>query len=273
MSEVAALHEDLQAWLQGAIMAAEPPSAGEVDGRLAGAADFPAAAGLAIYRRAYVARIAAAMRAQFPALCHALGEPLFNDFAADYLRRYPPQSYTLHDLGRRFAPFLEEQRPDRDAPADAREIWIDFMVDLARFERQLFLLFDAPGAEGKALAESGASDARLRLQPAFALGRYDFNVAAYHDAVRRRETPPAPERGAAWIALVRRDYAIRTIALRETEYLFLEAMAGGGCVEDGLAAVAAALGTPPEEADDAWRNAPETRARWLQWGFFVEAES
>jgi hypothetical protein len=271
VSKVAAVHEDLQAWLQGAIMATEPPPGDEVEERLAGAADFPAAAGLAIYRRAYVARIAAAMRAQFPALCHALGERLFNDFAADYLRLHPPESYTLHDLGRRFASFLEEQRPDRGEPAQAREVWIDFMVDLARFERQLFLLFDAPGAEGGALAEPRVPDTRLRLQPAFALGRYDFNVAAYHDAVRRRETPPAPERGAAWVALVRRNYTIRTIALRETEYLFLEAMTGGGSVEQGFAAVAASLGVSREEAADAWRNAPETRARWLQWGFFVEA--
>jgi hypothetical protein len=54
------------------------------DGRLG------AAGGLAIYQRGYFLRIAACMRAQFPALCHALGRDLFDDFVADYIRDCPP---------------------------------------------------------------------------------------------------------------------------------------------------------------------------------------
>jgi hypothetical protein len=259
--------EAAQAWLQGAILAAEPPRREDVAERLSGSAAFTAAAGLAIYRRAYVARIAAAMRAQFPALCHALGEPLFNDFAAEYVRLHPPEAYTLHDLGRRFTAFLDEQRPDRAAPAEA---WIDFMLDLARFERRLFELFDAPGAEGSPLARPAAPDEALRLQPAFALGRFDYDVAAYYHSVRRGEAPAVPAVGGNWVALVRTDYAIRTIALQEAEFLFLSAMLGGGTVAEGLDAVAKALGISAAEAAAAWTRAPQTRARWIGWGFFVE---
>ena len=263
--------EAAQAWLQGAIMAAERPGAQDVAERLAGSAAFPASAGLAIYRRAFIARIAAAMRAQFPALCHALGEPLFDDFAAEYVRLMPPVTYTLHDLGRRFPSFLADQRPDRDAPEEERETWIDFMLDLARFERRLFELFDAPGAEGTPPAGADVPGAALRLQPAIALGRHGFNVAEYYHAVRRGEPTPSPEPGRFFIALVRTDYTIRTIALREAEFAFLSGMREGGTVAAGLEFVAASLGMRLEDAAQSWQDARQTRARWAAWGFFVEA--
>ena len=263
--------EAAQAWLQNAIMAADRPAAEDVAERLTGSTTFAAGAGLAIYRRAFIARIAAAMRAQFPALCHALGEPLFDDFAAEYVRLMPPVTYTLHDLGRRFPAFLAAQRPDRDAPDGAREIWIDFMLDLARFERRLFDLFDAPGAEGTPPARADTPDTALRLQPAVALGHHGFNVAEYYHAVRRVEPAPSPKAGRFFIALVRTDYTIRTVALREAEFEFLRGMRNGGTVADGLAAVAASLGMSPEDTGRAWQDAQQTRARWVGWGFFVKA--
>ncbi len=262
--------EAAQVWLQAAIMAARRPDPEEVGARLTGSAAFPASAGLAIYRRAFIARIAAAMRAQFPALCHALGEPLFDDFAAEYVRLMPPVTYTLHDLGRRFPEFLAAQRPDRDAPEGEREAWIDFMLDLARFERRLFELFDSPGAEGTLPASAEAPDSALRLQPAVALGRHGFNVAEYYHAVRRGEPTPSPRPGRFFTALVRTDYTIRTVALREAEFQFLSGMRAGGTVADGLAAVAASLGMSPQDAARAWQDARQTRARWAAWGFFVE---
>lgn len=245
---------EMQAWFQGTVMAADRPSPDAVGQRLAGSAAFPASAGLGIYRRAFVARIAAAMRAQFPALCHALGQPLFDDFATDYVRCYPPESYTLHDLGRRFAAFLAEQRPDRDVPVESRERWIDFMIDLARFERRVFCLYDAPGAEGRALARPDIPDDALRLQPAVALDRLDFNVAAYYHAVRREETPPAPLPGEHCVVLVRTDHVVRTVPLAAWEFAVLAAMTDGSCLADHLAS-----STETREA----------RARWIGWGLFV----
>jgi len=251
-------------------MAPERPSPAQLERHLAGSTAFPASAGFGVYRRAYVARIAAAMRAQFPALCHALGQKLFDDFTADYVHRYPPESHTLHDLGRRFAGFLEEQRPDRDQPAAARERWIDFMIDLARFERQLFLLYDAPGAEGEAPADADVPDHRLRLQPAVAFGRFHFAVADYYHAVRRQEQPPLPPPGAHRVALVRKDYVVRTIPLTEWESALLEGMSQGGSLADGIRA-AAAIHAPSPDGDPAFRAAVrQARDRWLDWGLFLE---
>jgi hypothetical protein len=241
----------------------------ERDSLLAESPRLTGAEGLAIYQRGYFLRIANCMRDQFPALCHALGAPLFNDFVADYIRDRPPESHTLYDLGRRFPLWLGENRPDRERPPAERESWIDFMVDLACFERRLFAMFDAPGHEGRPLANAETPDDRLRLQPCFALGAYGFPVAAYYHAVRRNEAAPLPAAERSFAALVRTDYVTRTVPLREPQYLFLEAMAAGGTVDDGLEAVALRHGTTAESVRSSWHGSGD-RQRWLDWGFFIE---
>lgn len=232
------------------------------DGRLG------AAGGLAIYQRGYFLRIAACMREQFPALCHALGRALFDDFVADYIRDCPPERHTLYDLGRRFADWMEARRPDGDAP----EAWVDFMIDLARFEYAAFTMFDAEGNEGNVFATSDTADSALRLQPAFALGRYRFPVASYYHAVRRGEAPllPAPE--PCHVALVRRDYITRTVPLSAPHYTFLAAMLAGSDVDAALARISASFGIDPMMARDMWCGAAGSRDRWIEWGLFVAVD-
>jgi len=229
-----------------------------------------AAAGLAVYQRGYFLRIAACMRGQFPALCHALGAPLFDDFVADYIREKPPESHTLYDLGRRFPIWLLENRPDRALPAKERETWIDFMVDLARFERQVFAMFDAPGHEGRPFALAETPDDRLALQPCFGLGAYDFPVPAYYHAVRLNQPSPLPPARRSFAALVRTDYVTRTIPLGEPQYLFLEAMAAGGGIDGGLESAARHLGSTSDCVRQSWHRSGDRR-RWIDWGFFIEA--
>jgi hypothetical protein len=239
------------------------------DGLLRPSPRLSAAEGLAIYQRGYFLRIASCMREQFPALTHALGEELFNDFVADYIGDKPPESHTLYDLGRRFPAWLGDNRPDRDLPAAERETWIDFIIDLARFERQIFAMFDAPGHEGKAFADAGTPDERLRLQPCFDVGAYDFPVPAYYHSVRENREAPLPPAGRSFAALVRTDYVTRTIPLTEPQYLFLQAMAGGAGVGGAAEAVARQTGTTAEEVVESWRTSGQRR-RWLDWGFFIE---
>lgn len=229
----------------------------------AGGGRLDAAAGLAIYQRGYFLRIAACMREQFPALCHALGRTLFDDFVAEYIRACPPERHTLYDLGRRFAGWMEANRPD----GNAREAWIDFMIDLARFEYAVFAMFDAEGNEGRPFATADTPDAELRLQPAFALGSYGYPVAGYYHAVRRGEDPPLPGPAPGHVALVRTDYVIRTVPLSETQHAFLGQMLAGDGVAAALAHVSAEFGLDPGEAERSWREG--SRGRWIEWGFFV----
>jgi hypothetical protein len=262
----------VQRWMQDALVFPRRVERGEVDAMLSSSPGLTGAEGLAIYQRGYFQRIASCMRGQFPALCHALGQPLFDDFVADYIREKPPESHTLYDLGRRFPAWLEEARPDRAQPPGARETWIDFMTDLARFERQVFVMFDAPGHEGKAYADSATPDCRLRLQPCFVLGAYRFPVAAYYHAVRLNRPAPLPPARESLVALARADYVTRTIMLSEPHYLFLKAMADGGGVEDGIETVARHLTMRPDEVRRSWRAAHGGRQRWIDWCFFIACE-
>lgn len=224
--------------------------------------------GLAVYQRGYFLRIAACMREQFPALCHALGRGLFDDFVADYIRDCPPERHTLYDLGRRFPIWMEANRPD----PQAREAWVDFMIDLARFEYAVFTMFDAEGNEGRPFATADTPDDALRLQPAVALGRYNFPVAGYYHAVRRGEAPLLSAPAPSHVALVRRDYLTRTVALREPQYAFLAAMLAGCSVKAALENVAALYGAGPGQTESLWCGAQGSRERWIDWGFFIATD-
>ena len=255
--------------MQDALIFPRGVSRSEVDQRLATSERLSGVEGLAIYQRSYFLRIASCMREQFPALCHAVGEDLFNDFVAEYIRAQPPESYTLYDLGRRFPSYLEESRPDRDAASVEREAWVEFMIDLATFERQLFVMFDAPGHEGKPFAEAATPDGQLRLQPCFVLGSYRFPVAVYYHEVRKGHDPKLPPLETSFVALVRTDYLTRTILLSQTHYLFLKAMEGGSTVDDALGAVSDQLSIPLGEVRRSWMAEDGVRRRWIETGFFI----
>jgi len=261
----------LEKWMIEALRfpnGAAADAAGEV---LAASPRLNVADGLAIYQRSYFQRIARCMREQFPALCHALGTPLFDDFVAEYIAAYPPESYTLYDLGRRFPAYLRETRPDRDAGPDASETWVEFMIDLATFERELFVLFDAPGHEGRPFAAIDSPDDRLRLQPCFALGSYGFPVAVYYHEVRNGRDPAPPPLAESHVALTRVDYLTRTVLLSRAHFVFLQAMKDGGSVADALGTVSDRLSVPLPEVRRSWAADDGVRRRWIEAGFFVES--
>ncbi len=251
---------EVQKWMHHALV---HPGGEDADALLEPSARLTAAERLGIYQHSYYARILACMDEQFPALRHALGAELFRDFAAEYLAARPPESYTLYDLGRRFPAYLEETRPEGDEP------WGDFMIDLARFERAIFVLYDAPGNEGRPFADATVPDERLRLQPAFALEDHRFPVADYFHRVRRGEDPPLPPARRSAVALVRVDYLTHTYPLSVPHHMFLAAMSAGASVADALAVVATETGRPLAEVEAGWRQPGGARSRWLDQGFFV----
>lgn len=253
----------LQSWMQGALF--RPETAQDTDDLITPGAKLSARECLAVYQRSYALRLLACMREQFPALAHALGVDVFNDFAREYLRERPAESWTLFDLGRRFPGYLEETRPDKDTP----EAWVDFVVDLARFERQIFVVFDAPGQEGAPYADPGTPDDNLRLQPCFDLAAYSFPIAKYYHAVKVRSDPPIPAPERTWIALVRKDYVVRTFALTPLQHAFLSALQDGARIDNALSRVAELCGVSADEARVEWQAEGSPRKEWLDAGFFV----
>ena len=235
-----------------------------------------AAQRLAIYSRAYQVRLNEALRAEFPCVVHALGSEVFSGFVTEYLSHYPPGSYTLRDLGKDFPAFLEETRPDAGAPAGHRESWPDFIVELARFERAFFETYDGIGAEGTPLADHRIVDAmdfdklsalRLAPVPCLRLLSFRYPVAAYFSASRGHNSTSWPPPLASFLAMNRRDYAVRFFDLSSVQYHMLSGLI------TGLPAREAATRAASQTADTREPSIIDLRTwirDWLDLGFFLD---
>lgn len=265
----------LQQWMLSALTAPRGVDAARIDDLFLPAAHIDARASLAIYQRSYILRLRLCLAEQFPATRHALGAALFDDFADEYLRDCPSDSPTLYDLGRRFAGWMEANRPDRDLPPEQREDWIDFMVDLAHYEYTLFTLFDAPGHAGAGSdagwPDAGCDDAALVLQPCLALARYRYPVAAYYHAVRAGHAPDFPAAAASHLVVLRRGFRTATYPVTPLHFRFLEYIRDQGEVPAALSAIAAFTSRDREAVARSW--ARDVRGPWLEAGFFIRRPS
>lgn len=267
MSAVPASLDALQRWMLDALVAPETVGRADVADRVLPGARLDAAACLGIYRRSYILRLRRCLAEQFPATRHALGDALFDDFADDYLRDCPSNSHSLYDLGTRYANWLEHNRPDRDQAEAEREDWIDFLIDLARYENELFRLFDAPGHEGQAWPDADADDTQLVLQPALVLATYRYPVAAYYHDVRAARSAAFPPSRTSPVVIARRDYITTTYPVSELHYRFLTVVRDSGSIDVALDAIAAWTGRAVASVRASWREA--VRGAWIEAGFFV----
>lgn len=188
---------------------------------------------LAIYSRAYYARLLECFRAEFPCLLHALGDELFNHFVFEYLQHYPPRSYTLNRLAESFPRFLADTRPNANAPREQRESWPDFIIDLAALERAFSETFNGPGVEDKPLLSPDQvlnipaeqfSEMRLVPVPCLRLLAFNYPVAAYFLAARRQQNPSLPAPADTFLALTRQNYVVRFVNLSAVQYELLRAL-------------------------------------------------
>lgn len=258
----------VQRWMHDALVFPDKTEHARIDQYISSTSKQDARQRLGVYQRSYYLRILQCMREQFPALCHALGETLFTDFAREYLRTCPPESYTLYDLGRRFPGYLQESCPEEDADS----YWVRFMLDLARYERRLFVLFDAPGSESEPAAELCTRDADLQLQSCFALDAYQFPVAWYYHEVRKGNQPEVPPPQHTLLAMVRTNFLTHTYPLREPQYWFLRQLQSGCTVDEAITQVAQQLKMPRAEVEASWQAVDGIRRRWIEAGFFVVRE-
>lgn len=251
--------KNLQAWMQDSLMFPGMVDAHQVNEFVADGANISAQDCLGIYQRSYYARLLSCMAEQFPATCYCLGKAVFNQFVMEYLRHNPSDSYTLYELGRRFVDYLQQTRPDRNGE---KELWIEFMVELAQFERIAFNLFDAPGDEGRILTQL-KDDAKLKLQRGFALNQSQFPVARYYCLVRDEQGPKLPPLQPSFVALVRVNYTTRLELLNRWQYLFLQAWQQGHTIKQALEITSE---NANQRIDSYW---PTWREGWLKQGFFV----
>lgn len=255
---------DIQAWMQEMLVSSGRDTATtEQHIEPSPTLSLSATERLAIYQRGYYARLVQCMEGQFKALCHALGKPLFDDFAREYLGQFPSGSPTLAVLGEKFPDYLEQTRPDRDSPE--KETWVDFMIDLARFEWDLYRSFDAPGHEGKPYATADTPDELLQLQPCFFLHAYRFPVSAYYEGVARKEDPEFPPELPHYVAIVRKDFRIGIHVLTEVQYRFLKNLQLGQNLKDTLHQASSGI----NQESDILKDWPDWKKKWTMAGFFL----
>jgi len=232
---------------------------------------------LAIYNHSYFARLQECLRAEFPVLAHALGEQLFNLFTFEYLKNYPSRSYTLNHLGKNFARFLAETRPDCDAPPNARESWPDFIIDLATLEQAFSEIFDGPGVEGRQILDAGELLAieqlhQARFLPVLCLKLLSFRypVSQYFRAVRNQRDPALPQPSNTLLAMTRRDYTVVIYELSAQQYDLLSALVAGQSLQQQMSISSRTSGVD-------FQTPVPTAMSWIEdWtnkGFFVGIES
>ena len=211
-----------------------------------------AARHLNIYRQSYIARLRECMKNQFSALAYALGEELFQMFADQYLDAYPSGSYTLNDLGRRFPDFLEATRPD--AGQEEKELWIDFIIELAQFEYTLSLIFDEHSDEEIKPATEATPDETLKLAPLCRLFHHRYPICRYYLDVTRKKKPELPFEEDSYSVVARNNYRLSLLEIKPAQYYFLEILAKGDSIAKAKEYFVNNYGFDAKRLDNAWKR-------------------
>lgn len=217
---------------------------------------------LAIYQRGYLARLRECMAKQFTALQVALGEALFQNFADEYLQTYPSESYTLNDLGKHFARFLQETRPDRDLPRDQQESWPNFLIELAEFEFAINQVFDGHFDTDFEYATLETPDDQLALVDSLQLFAFQFPVNQYYQQAIKGKVVDLPFPEVSHTAILRKiNYQVGLIDIHPSQHEFLKLWRSS---TDFATAKAAFL----EKIE---KSEPQFDNIWQQWkSYFVE---
>ncbi len=255
----------LQNWMQGMLIESEvnddPGVQQQVNNIVNSSKRLSAVRHLDIYRQSYIARLRACMQNQFGALAYSLGKDLFELFADQYLEANPSNSYSLNTLGEKFPAFLEATRPD----AQQREIWPDFMIELAGFEYALSAIFDEQAVENDNKPTNDTPDGGLKLAPVFYLFHHRFPICNYYLEFCQNKKPELPLEQESFCVVTRSNYKLGLFPIRGAQYYFLESMKKGKSVAEAADELIGKFNFNRNEFGAIW---PEWRRSFIASGFF-----
>jgi hypothetical protein len=136
---------------------------------------------LNIYREQFWLRHTSSLVEDFPGVSGILGQEAWEPLAETYLQKYPPDSWTLRDLGNRFP---EHVAACSELPHHA------LCVDMARLEWAYTELFDAPNSgpldatKLSSIAPEAWGSARLVFSPSLRLLDVGYPVARLRRQLR-----------------------------------------------------------------------------------------
>jgi hypothetical protein len=269
----------LQRWMQAAVvhpgdiekalaspLARREIARADVDAVILPSATLTAAQRVGVYQNMYLLRMEEALGSDYPGLKHFLGDEAFFSLVRDYVQVHPSRSYTLNRLG--------DKLPDYVAVApDVRRR--DFCADLARLERALSQVFDAPETPAldasaiDSVAPQAWDSARLTPIAAFRLLALRYPASAYMDTLHdeQHRHPPARRRD-TYVAVYRRDYSVYRHDLARGAHDLLADLVAGKTLGRAVAAALRRGGRQRPQPDDLFR----WFRQWVAAGIFATIE-
>lgn len=272
--------DTLQRWMQAVVMHPEGAEAGlrsrQARGLIADAAGEPEAVilpsrqltsveRLEIYAHMYYARLIEVMEAEYPTLRQVLGPHAFAVACRRFVAKNPSRTRTLGSLSARFPDFLAKTLPRSNRNGLA--------VDIARIERAMEDVFDAPRAEPMTAAEFAALGAgdwdgvTLPVTPALKLLKLRYPANEYMNALRRGERPRVPRPRATFAIVFRRGFQVMRRDQEPEQFRLLEALVAGRPL---AAAVRASIGRRGASADRVARRLGKWFEEWAGAHLFVK---
>jgi hypothetical protein len=253
---------ELQRWLLTAIAKPAGIAPAQLASTILPSRHQSAADRLAIYQHAYLARLLEVLREVFPCTRFAVGDDLFNQFAAGYLAAHPPHNYSLAHLADHWVEYLDASRPSD---------WGRFVIELARLEHAIDRIFDEPGPESLppfSLPTNPTDSLRLTLVPGLELLAFDFPTSSFYTVWKQGQQPAWPNERQQFVALLRRDYIVRRFELTQAQFQVLLELQRGATLGETLLAA-----TQPAEIDteDMAANVGQWFQFWAAEQFYAKA--
>jgi hypothetical protein len=222
---------------------------------------------LEIYREQFWLRHIGAMKEDFVTLHHLLGEDAFRSLCERYLAAHPPESFTLRDLGDRFAEFVRATEPwSKDT----------LLHDCARLEWAFIDAFDAadaPPLDPVSIAEAPEEawgGARVVLHPSMRLVAMEHPAHVYRAQVRDEKKPERPAPAATRVVVYRGPEKLMYIAVEPLAFDLLARLAKGvplaAACEEVAAGAAVADDAELETKVGGWFQA------WAAYGWVSRVE-
>lgn len=210
---------------------------------------------LGIYADMYAARLAEALRADFPKLARALGEERFQAMARAYARGRPSRHHDLGRFGCDLAAWLRAGGAVQPRPG------LDDLAALEWARAEVLVEADLEPVGWEALSRlppKAFAVAALELVPAMRLVHLRRDAAALWSALEREEPVGEPDPTPGLVVVWRRDLQVFHALLPPDEAMALERAWAGECLN---AVCACFEGDAPAEAAFA------ALASWLDEGW------
>jgi hypothetical protein len=268
----------LERWMQAVVMHPEgaeaglrsqparrllPEAARDPSGVVLPSKQLSAVERLEIYAHMYFARLVEVMEAEYPSVRQLLGPHAFAAACRRFVAKHPSRSRMLNGLSAGFPDYLAKTLPRTNRNG--------LVVDIARIERAMEDVFDAPAAVPMSAAEFAAvgEATRLRLNPALALLELRYPANTYMNALRRGERPRIPRPRATFVIVFRRGVQVLRRDQEPEQFRLLRALAAGKPL---AAAVRASIGRNSGSADRVGRRLGRWFEEWAGAHLFVKGD-